>query len=114
MARYSPVYSVPFIQYGPETPNTTYEVPAGFTAVVRQISGVQNIGGFILWLEIQDSEAAPAVIVYGEGQAGDFNTVQAQGRWVAPQGSIITLYFSETGSAFYAYAGGYLIRNVAA
>ena len=113
MPSYSPVFSVPLIQYGPETPNTQFLVPDGYTAVVRQISGVQNIGGFILWLAIADSEDAPNIIVYGAGQVGDFNTVQQEGRWVAPAGSLITLYFSETGSAFYAYAGGYLLRNAA-
>jgi len=110
---YSPVYSAAFILYNQEAPNTTFEVPDGFTAVVRQISGVQNIGGFILWLAIQDSIDAPEVIVYGAGQVGDFNSVQQEGRWVVAAPGIITLYFSETGSSFHAYAGGYLIRNSA-
>lgn len=107
----SPVYSVPFVEYTPSTPNNTYAVPDGYTAVVRQVSVVQNIGAFIATLIIQNSEAAPGVAVWQGAQVGDANYVGSEGRWVVLGGGIITLEVNALGSDVGMYAGGYLLPN---
>ena len=109
---YSPVYSAPFVQYTPSTPNLSFAVPAGYTAVVRQISCVQDIGDWELGLVIQDSEAAPTLQVFGTTAIGAPASVQAEGRWVVPGGGIITVELTEIGSACFVYVGGYLLQNV--
>jgi hypothetical protein len=58
---YSPVFSAAFIQYTSATPNSTFEVPAGFTAVVRQVTAYQDIGGYDLGVFLQDSDIAPTL-----------------------------------------------------
>lgn len=109
----NPVWSSPFIQYTSETPNTQYEVPAGFTAIIRQISGYQSAGGFVMYVIIQDSSAAPGLFIWSGGQAGVANYVGVEGRWVVPEGGIITAEFSELFDSPCMYVGGYLIRNSA-
>lgn len=111
MPSYSPVFSAPFVQYTPSTPNQSFLVPEGFTAVIRQASCSQNIGGFIFYVYIQDSEAAPALDLIVLAQEGVANYVEAQGRWVVPGGGIITAALSELGSSCSMYVGGYLLRD---
>lgn len=111
MPSYSPVFSQPFIQYTAGTPNTTYLVPAGFTAVVRQISIWQNIGGYNFSCFIQDSEAAPGITIAGLNDVGITSSQSIEGRWVVGAGGVIGIYFSELGSEPQAYVGGYLLRN---
>lgn len=107
----NPVWSQAFIQYGPSAGNTQFEVPTGYTAVVRQLSCVQNAGGFIFQMILQDSEEAPGVYVYEGAQVGTASYVGTEGRWVCPGGGIITLACSSIGSDIYMYAGGYLLAN---
>lgn len=111
MPSYSPVFSVPFVTYTPSTPNTSYLVPDGYTAVVRQVSGWQEIGGWIIYLNVQDSEAAPAMTVASQGADGVSNGVMFEGRWVCPGGGIISVAWTELGSHPNFYVGGYLLRN---
>jgi hypothetical protein len=108
---YSPVFSQPFVQYTASTPNPSFEVPAGFTAVVRQISCSQEITDWLLNVSIQDSEAAPAMVIFSEHQAGIETYVAGQGRWVVPEGGIISIYLSSLGEVPAVYVGGYLLRN---
>jgi len=107
----NPVYSAPFILYTNAAPNTSFIVPAGFTAVVRQISGYQTIGGWEMAVAFQNSEAAPSYVVAWLGQAGDFNYVAQEGRWVLGEGGIMDCGVSELGSTFSFYVGGYLLAN---
>lgn len=100
------------MEYTPAAPNQTFEVPEGFTAVIRQVSCSQNIGGFIFYVDIQNSEAAPYVQIFQGAQDGVSNYVSGEGRWVCPGGGIITAAVSELGSAISMYVGGYLLRNV--
>lgn len=111
MPSYSPVFSAAFIQYTPSTPNNEFLVPAGFTAVVRQVSAAQNIGGWVFEVSIQDATSAPPLVIVELGQVGDFNYVAQEGRWVAPEGATIIANLSALGSAISLYVGGYLLRN---
>ena len=110
MAR--PVYSVPFIQYSSSTPNLSFEVPAGYTAVVRQISAVQPAGAFALYVYIQDALDAPGIGIWAGESAGFWNYLAAEGRWVVPPGGFITIINEELLSDFNAYVGGYLLTGV--
>lgn len=112
MPSFSPVFSAPLIEYTPSTPNTQFEVPPGFTAVVRQVSCFQDIGGWILTILFQDSMAAPALTVVQLGASVFLNYAAQEGRWVIGEGGIITASLDSLGSATSIYVGGYLLRNV--
>lgn len=111
MPSYSQVYSQPLILYTPSTPNTSFLVPSGFTAVVRQISGYQNIGGWTLETIIAGAGAPDGVTISFLGQAGALNYAAEEGRWAVPEDYYIEINFSELGSTFSCYVGGYLLRN---
>jgi hypothetical protein len=114
VASYSPVFSAQFIVYTSATPNNSFEVPAGFTAVVRDVSGWQEFGAWILQLHIQNSASAPACIVWAGLADGTSNALHEEGRWVCPAGGFISVDASSLGSNPNFYVGGYLLRNVAA
>jgi len=108
---YSPVYSQPFVQYTPDTPNTSFLVPDGYTAIVRQWSVVQNVGGYDFNVDIQDSEAAPSLRIVQIIDVGINASYQGEGRWVVPPGGLITVGLSDVGSSVSIYVGGYLLTN---
>ena len=111
MPSYSPVFSQAFIQYTSETPNTRFDVPTGFTAIVRQISCYQDIGAYLLETYIADSDAAPGLTISELEQSGGLNYVQQEGRWVVPGGGYIAISLSPLGTSPQVYVGGYLLRN---
>lgn len=111
MPSYSPVYSVPFVQSTPGAPNMEFAVPAGFTAVIRQISFVQEVGATAVWVTISDDLEAPELTIAQQYEYGAFIQWQQQGRWVVPGGGYIVLHASTIGSDLSAYIGGYLLRN---
>lgn len=111
MPSYSPVFSQRFIGYTPTDDVTTFAVPDGFTAVVREVSAYQNIGGWILTIYSQDSEAAPGLVIVQLGAEGFLNYVATEGRWMVPGGGIITASLDTLGSDVSIYVGGYLLRN---
>lgn len=111
MPSYSPVFSQPFIEYIESEPNTEFAVPDGYTAVVRQISGYQDVGGWILYLYLRNSPSADAIVATQLAQVGDFNYAATEGRWVVPGGGIIQISISSLGSGPSFYVGGYLLRN---
>jgi hypothetical protein len=108
---FNPVYSQAFIEYTPDTPNQNFLVPAGYTAVIRQVSCSQNIGGFIFYVNYQNDLTAPLVQIFQGAQDGVSNYVGAEGRWVVPGGGNIYAAVSELGSAISMYVGGYLLVN---
>lgn len=109
---YSPVYSQQLIVYTAETPNTEFEVPAGQTAVVRQVSGYQDIGGYVFRMYIQDSLEAPPCVVYAANDVGVAASFATEGRWVVPPGGIVAIFISSLGDTPCFYVGGYLLQNV--
>lgn len=111
MPSYSNVFSQPFIFYTAETPNSEFAVPTGYTAVIRQWSCSQDIGGWIFAVLIQLSEAAPAVHVVQVGQTGFVNYEAGECRFAVPGGGIISIALSEVGASPEIYVGGYLLRN---
>lgn len=111
MPSYSPVFSVPFIINNNLAPNTSFEVPTGYTAVIRQITCAQNVGDFIFYLTIQDSEAAPSVTVVLLQSLDVINYADWTGRIVVVEGGIMNIGYTVVGDDFSAYVGGYLLRN---
>lgn len=114
MASYSPVYSAQFIVYTSETPNETFDVPTGFTAIVREILGTQDIGGYAYNVAIADGPGAEYCVIYLSSTLGVFQGDRAERRVVVPGGGSIKLNISSIGDAPSFYVGGYLLRNVAA
>jgi hypothetical protein len=108
---YSPVFSAPFIQYTSATPNTSFLVPAGFTAVARYGVITQDYGGYAGGWYIQDSEAAPGIFFDYNGSIGLLEVHTWEGRVVVPAGGLLNLTTSVVGSSLNAYLGGYLLRN---
>lgn len=114
MPSYSPVYSAQFILYTPTTPNLSFLVPDGFTAVIRQWSVSQEITDWLFQLKIGDASSATALIIVNENQAGVNTYLAGEGRWVVPGGGFMEVYLSSLGMVPHIYVGGYLLRNVAA
>lgn len=107
----NPVYSQPFVQYTPDTPNLQYLVPAGYTAVVRQLTIVNTVSAYEYAWYIADSEAAPQLTIAFNASVTIQTDQSQEGRWVVGEGGLIGLYVSVIGDNMNAYAGGYLLRN---
>lgn len=111
MASYSPVFSAGFLYYAPDSPNEHYEVPAGFTAVMRDVAVYTTVGGVALYVAVRLASSAPFVNVIALGTAGVNSSNQWTGRIVIPAGGFIDLGVSSLGADDCAYVGGYLLRN---
>lgn len=112
MAGYSPVYSSQFVMYTDGSPNTTFEVPSGYTAVVRQITTAVTAGDTLCSVNIQNSALADAVPIYIKQLTGLLQTDSAEGHWVCPAEGLIDVYQQTFGVGLSIYVGGYLLRNV--
>lgn len=111
MPSYSPVFSSQFIVASELDGISSFLVPAGFTAVVRDFSSWFSAGGAVVQLVVQNSEAAPGVTVAAVGAAGVAEYSQWQGRVVVPAGGIMTVDTTYLGATPDIYVGGYLLRN---
>jgi len=110
---YSPVYSAQFILYTSVDPTTSYEIPSGFTAVVRDFTGYSDGGASLCQLLIQNDGSAPELVVAQLSFAGIAAYAQWQGRVVVPAGGFILI---QPGALLVNpgfYVGGYLLRDVA-
>lgn len=111
MAGYSPVYSQQFILYTPDTTNTSFEVPSGFTAVVRQITYGSYLGEGWAFMGVQNS--AEADTCWFASLA--INVVYGFSEWfghvVCAEGGFISLNISQLADDGCVYCGGYLLRN---
>jgi len=108
---YSPVFSAQFIVYTDSTPNTEYEVPAGFTAVVRQLSFFSSVSAAGWEFAINNTLGAPLCVIAGNSELGVLVFDNIEGRWVVPETGTMELFFSGPSSGVSFYAGGYLLRN---
>ena len=109
---YSPVYSAAFIQYTASTPNPLFEVPAGYTAVARYGSILQEIGGYAAGFFLADSEIDPEMYFDYASALGVFEFHQWNGRVVVPEGGFLGVSLSTVGDSPAVYLGGYLLKNV--
>lgn len=109
---YSPVFSQGFIYYSSSTPNTEFDVPVGFTAVVREIDVYTEVGGIDANAAVRSSPEAPWVYFAGLDGIAINGSAQWTGRVVVPGGGSIGLGVGQLGVNDTAYCGGYLLRNV--
>lgn len=111
MPSYSPVFSVPLIQWTTAAPNTSFLVPDGYTAVVRQMTILCEAGGVAGGVYIADSEIAPPCWIHYVTEFGVLVEDQLEGRWTVPGGGLLVLELTDFASLASAYVGGYLLRN---
>jgi len=109
---YSPVYSAAFIEYTESTPNNSFIVPDGYTAVARYLSCYQEVGAYGLLAYAANSEAAPALIFAANAAILADDLFQWEGRVVLPAGGVYTIELSTIGDGVSIYLGGFLLRNV--
>lgn len=106
-----PVYSSQLILGTSSTGYPSFDVPDGFTAVVRDFSVWDEAGGAVVQLLIQNSGAAPAITAAVLGPLGVAAYSQWQGRVVVPAGGIISCTITSVFTAPDVYVGGYLLVN---
>ena len=111
MASYSPVFSSQFIVFTDAAPNTEFAVPAGFTAVVRDLTCQTNFGGVIAQAALANDVDAPDVVFAQVSTGGAPGYDQWTGRVVIPGGGFIRLFVSSVDSGTSIYVGGYLLRD---
>lgn len=111
MPSYSPVFSSQLLLWTSSTPNLSFEVPAGFTAVVRDVQAYSLAGGTGLRVFLQSGGVGPPVYVASLQAIGENVSAQWQGRVVAYAGDTINLDVAELGADDTVYVGGYLLRN---
>lgn len=112
MASYSPVFSSQFIVYGGGAGSLEFAVPAGFTAVIRDFTVRAIYAATLAQVQIQNSEAAPAIVVAQLSAAGIEDYEQWTGRVVVPGGGTISALIGTLAADPDIYVGGYLLRNV--
>ena len=108
---YSPVYSAQFILYSASSPNEQFQVPAGYTAVVRQISYFVEASASFFSVNVANSSIAPETAIDGRTITGLLTSEHVSGHWVVPGGGFIVLYVQDVGSQPTVYVGGYLLTN---
>lgn len=111
MPSYSPVFSSQFILNNSTTGYSSFEVPAGFTAVIRDFSCYTIVGVSLAQILVQNSSVAPPIVVASLGELGVNVYAQWQGRVVVPAGGLIDQNLEFTGDGPDTYVGGYLLRN---
>lgn len=111
---YSPVYSAQFINYISTDGDTEFEVPPGFTAVVRYASYYDDLGAGFAYVYYQNSIDAPAIVFVALNVIGVNQLAAQHMRVVIPENGIITLVTASLGEGPQVYVGGYLLRNVVA
>lgn len=107
-----PVFSQGFIYYTDAAPNSDYEVPEGFTAVVRDFTVFSSLAAVDAYLIVQNNATAPQVGIASIESVGVLKSDQWQGRCVVPAGGFITISLSGVSSGTSVYVGGYLLRAI--
>lgn len=109
MAR--PVYSVPLLLYTSETPTDEFEVPDGFSVVIRQVVVYSQLGEETIFLGFYTAGASFNVGVYSKTAYGVNACDYWEGRVVVPENSTIDLIVSSFSTYSSIYVGGYLLNN---
>lgn len=107
------VYSSQLISYSATTPNQQFDVPDGFTCIVRDIDAYQNVGAWILTLSYGNSLVAPAITVVALQADGVVNYNQWRGRIVVPAGGFVRIDANVFDTSLGVYVGGYLLADAA-
>jgi hypothetical protein len=105
-----PAYSKPFIYYTDSTPNTEFDVPMGFVAVLRDFTAYASAAATICQILAQGSSEADTIAVAQLELAAIAAYGQWTGRVVLPYPGIFTFVAGGLSTGVQAYAGGYLLR----
>lgn len=97
--------------YNGLAPNTSYTVPTGYTAVIRQISACAVAAATFIALVIQNSDEAPAVTVWSAEVSGLEVAVLQECRFVVPEGGTMSISWGTFEIEAFAYVGGYLLTD---
>jgi hypothetical protein len=108
---YSPVFSQGFIYLTASTPNTSFLVPEGYTAVIRQATATTVAGAAVIYFQLQNSGIAPLITWAIATITGALENWQWQGRVVVPGGGYIQVDDNYLGTQDQVYVGGYLLRD---
>ena len=108
---FSPPYSSQLIVFTPLSPSDTFEVPAGMTAVIRDVTCYDPAGGSYAQVFIQDDDSAPRCMVAQAVAVGVPGYGQWTGRVVVPGGGFILLITTTVGDEPDVYVGGYLLQG---
>jgi hypothetical protein len=108
---YSPVFSQGFIYYTEATPNESFLVPAGFTAVVRECDLYLSEAEVAAWVGLNfDAGGGNLWFWYASG-ISVASSQPWRGRVVVPGGASIVVDVAALGVSDSLYVGGYLLRN---
>jgi hypothetical protein len=105
------VYSVSLIEYTEATPNTSFEVPMGFTAVVREVDLYAELGEEICSMYIQAPGAEVGIGFMARSATGANTSQQWTGRAVVPENYTINLNVENFGAYSAVLVSGYLLTN---
>lgn len=106
-----PVYSAQFILASDVSALPSFEVPDGYTAVIRDFTLYSSLGAAGAYLIIQNTVSAPQIVVAVIKLTGVEESGLFQGRIVVPEHGIISLETDTLGSGAEIYVGGYLLLN---
>lgn len=109
---YSPVFSVPLILYSSADPIVEFEVPPGFTAVVREIDIYTEAGGAVVIAALSGPGSGIFINFASVSALGVATSGQWTGRVALPENYILGLDNASLGAGDTVYVGGYLLRNV--
>lgn len=107
----NPVFSQGFIYYTGDGSPTSFEVPEGFTAVVRQCAATILVGASSVYFRVQESDEAPILTFAVAYEIGALQSWALECRVVCNAGGLITIFDSSEGTPSEVYVGGYLLRN---
>lgn len=93
------------------TQNQTFEVPAGFTAIVREVDVIGEASAVTFSAYIKNSSIAPACTFYLATDAGVTVHLQWTGRVCVGGGGFVGIAWSSIGVSLNAYVGGYLLSE---
>jgi hypothetical protein len=104
-------FSRAFIVSSSAAPNWDFEVPPGYTAVIRQCTYYELAGVGVCNVIIQDSASAPQVTVCTLRQTGSAQLLAFDCRIVVPAGGFISIFPASLGTGPQVYVGGYLLAD---
>ena len=108
---FRPVYSAPFILYTDDTPNTEFEVPAGFTAIVREVIVYSQLGEDVVSIGFYQPGSEYRVVFYGSETYAVNTSNPWSGRVVIDEGGLIEMQITDVSTYSSVYVGGYLLTN---
>lgn len=111
MPSYSPVFSTGFLFSTDDTPNQLFEIPTGFTAVVRDVTCTCLVGGVYMEAYVYAAGAPEGCIFTLCTLDGVASAFQWQGRVAIAAPGFIGFNQSAFDLGTSVYIGGYLLRN---